>query len=277
MNSSTLLGSHLHFFLWSLLGLSVFALCWIFLDLDLMVPGIFIALIGIVEGARRLISRPASPPTNKAAKVEDEERTRKTSEEEIAFPAKVVGSVFHVGDDVTAVVGDVEIPSKATVSEILVVKGRMKIGESCRMLRNVKAMEDVHVGANTRVDGNLVSGGRVIVQKDVMVKGKINAHGGLSIAPGAIFKSSIIAQGDVKISGSSEILGDIIVKSGEVIVGPDSIIYGSIECDGNIKIDKYSVVKGSLSSKSSVTLHKDARVCTYLREAGRSEEKWLTF
>jgi len=268
MNSSTQLGSYLHFVLLLLFGLSIFVLCWILLDADLTVSGIFIALVGVVEGVRRLIFRPASPLTNEPAKVEDEERMRKTSEEEIAFPAKVVGSIFHIGDDVTAVVGDIEIPSKTTVSEILVVKGRMKIGENCRMLRNVKAMKDVHVGANTRVDGNIVSGGRVTVQKGVMIKGKIDAHGGLSIAPGAILKSSIIVQGDVKIYGASEILGDIIVKSGKVIIGPDSVIYGSIECDENIKIDKYSVVKGNLYSKSSVTLHKDARVCQAVKAEG---------
>jgi len=261
VNRSTRLGSYSHFFLWLLLGLSIFALFWILLNVDLMVAGIFIALIGVAEGVRRLIFRPASPPINKAAKAEDEERIEETSKEKITFPAKVVGSVFHVGDDVTAVVGDVEIPSKATVSEILVVKGRMKIGEGCRMLRNVKAMKNIHVGANTRVDGNIVSGGRVIVQKGVVVRGKIDAHKGLSIAPGAILKSSIMVQGDIKIYGSSEILGDIIVNSGEVIVGPDSIIHGSIECDGNIKIDKNSIVKGNLYSKSSVTLHEDARVC----------------
>jgi len=260
MNSFTQLGSYLHFVLWLLLGLSIFALCWILLDVDLMVPGIFIVMVGVVEGVRRLVFRPASPPINKAAKAENEEGIKETSRDVITFPAKVVGSVFHVGDDVTAVVGDVEIPSKARVNEILVVKGRLKIGESCQILKNVKAMKDVQVGANTRVDGNIVSGGRVIAQKGVMVKGKINTHKGLSIAPGAVLKSSIMVQGDIKICGSSEILGDIIAESGGVIVGPDSIIYGSIECDGNIKIEKNSIVKGSLHSKSSITLHEAARV-----------------
>ena len=97
-----------------------------------------------------------------------------------------------------------------------------------------------------------------IARRTSGVKRVIN---GLSVAPGATLKSLVIAEGDIKINRSSRILGNVTVKGGKIVVGPNCIIDGSIECSGDIKIDEKSVVKGSVHSRSSIILHKTARVC----------------
>jgi acetyltransferase-like isoleucine patch superfamily enzyme len=95
----------------------------------------------------------------------------------LKFPANVLGEVFMVGDNVTAVVGDLEIPSGATVNDTLVVKGKLKIGDKCRLTRNVKVLGDVTVGFGTVINGNIVSGGNLVIGSNSVVGGCIKAAG----------------------------------------------------------------------------------------------------
>lgn len=95
----------------------------------------------------------------------------------LKFPANVLGEVFFVGDNVTAVVGDLEIPSGVTVNDTLVVKGKLKIGDRCRLSRRIKVLGDITVGANTVIDGDVISGGNVTIGSNSEVGGSIKAAG----------------------------------------------------------------------------------------------------
>ena len=116
-----------------------------------------------------------------------------------SFPMKVVGDVFYVGNGVTSVVGDAEIPSGIIVDATLVVKGSFTTGENCKLLRDVKALKDIFIGANTVVDGNLVAGGKVTLGSNCIVHGTIDSEGDIEIGEKAVIegvlcsKSSIIA------------------------------------------------------------------------------------
>ena len=97
----------------------------------------------------------------------------KVEEESLEFPAKVFGDVFHVGDKVTAIVGDLEIPSETTVSETLVVKGNLMIGEKCKILGTIKALGKIVIGANTIIKGNVVSDQKVSMGSNVKIDGNV--------------------------------------------------------------------------------------------------------
>ena len=93
------------------------------------------------------------------------------------FPAYIRGEVFTVGDNVTAVIGDLEIPSRTTTNELLVVKGNLKIGDRCRVSRKLKALGDITIGSETIIEDNLVSGGNVIIGANSVIHGSIKAAG----------------------------------------------------------------------------------------------------
>jgi predicted acyltransferase (DUF342 family) len=95
----------------------------------------------------------------------------------LKFPANVSGEVFVVGDNVTAVVGDLEIPSGAIINDTLVVKGKLKIGDNCKLSRRVKVLGDVMLGINTVIDGDIISGGNVAIGSNSVVGGCIKAAG----------------------------------------------------------------------------------------------------
>ena len=95
----------------------------------------------------------------------------------LKFPANVMGEVFLVGDNVTAVVGDLEIPSGVAVDDTLVVKGKLKIGDNCRLSRRVKVLGDVTVGIDTVIDGDIISGGNVVIGSNSIIKGSVKVAG----------------------------------------------------------------------------------------------------
>lgn len=92
------------------------------------------------------------------------------------FPLETSGEIFYVGNGVTAVVGDALIPSGTEVDEALVVKGNLSTGEACRLLKDVKALQDIAIGRNSIVEGNLVSGGKIILGLNCLVKGTIQGE-----------------------------------------------------------------------------------------------------
>lgn len=116
-----------------------------------------------------------------------------------SFPMKVVGDVFYVGNGVTSVVGDAEIPSGIIVDATLVIKGNFTSGENCRLLRDVKALKDIAIGSNTVVEGNLVAGGKVTLGSSCVVHGAIDSEGDIEIGENTVIegilcsKSSIVA------------------------------------------------------------------------------------
>jgi hypothetical protein len=93
------------------------------------------------------------------------------------FPADIKAEVFTVGDNVTAVIGDLEIPSGTNINELLVVKGTLKIGDRCRLSKKLKALGDIIIGSETVIEDNLVSGGNVVIGAGTVIHGSIKAAG----------------------------------------------------------------------------------------------------
>jgi hypothetical protein len=92
------------------------------------------------------------------------------------FPLRTNGEIFYVGNGVTAVVGDAVIPSGTKVDEALVVKGTLRTGEACKLLKDVKALQSIAIGRNSIVEGNLVSGGKIVLGLNCQVKGTIQGE-----------------------------------------------------------------------------------------------------
>lgn len=99
----------------------------------------------------------------------------------LGFPAKISGDVFTVGDNVTTIVGDIDVPSGTTINKTLVVKGTLKIGDNCRAHGKLKALKNIIIGANTVVDGDLISGGNVLIGPHSLITGSLEAAGYIRI------------------------------------------------------------------------------------------------
>lgn len=115
--------------------------------------------------------------STKISDVQPREAAASSGNVTLKFPANVSGEVFVVGDNVTAVVGDLEIPSEAIINDTLVVKGKLKIGDNCKLSRKVKVLGDVMIGTNTVIDGDIISGGNVAIGSNSVVGGCIKAAG----------------------------------------------------------------------------------------------------
>jgi carbonic anhydrase/acetyltransferase-like protein (isoleucine patch superfamily) len=95
----------------------------------------------------------------------------------LGFPAKLSGETFTVGDNVTAIIGDMNVPSGTYINKTLVVKGILVIGNNCKVHGNLKVLKDVTIGDGTIIDGNLVSGGNIVVGSHALITGSIQAAG----------------------------------------------------------------------------------------------------
>ena len=132
----------------------------------------------------------------------------------VGFPMKVVGESFYVGDGVTSIVGDVEIPPGTTVDETLVVKGNFKSRECCRLLNNVKAFKDIEIGDDTTVEGTLVSGGKVTVNSNCVLKGSIESDGDIAIGENVIVKENLSSKSSIFLSKSAQVFRAINAAKG---------------------------------------------------------------
>jgi hypothetical protein len=149
------------------------------------------------DGSSQQIHKKASnPETNliKSTKQSfDKTKVSKPSDEikALTFPAYVTGEIFLVGDNLTAVVGDMEIPSGTTVNDVLVVKGKLRIGDNCRLFRKVKVLGDVSVGIGTVVEGDIVSGGSVVIGSSSVVGGSVKAAGRIEISKNVVIGKNL--------------------------------------------------------------------------------------
>jgi len=107
------------------------------------------------------------------------------------FQGKIEGDVFYVGDDVTAAVGNAEIPSGTTMSQTIVVKGHLKIGADCQIFGNVKALRDIIIGTKTTIHGNVISGGKVVIGPDSVIHGSVESEGVVEIAENAVIEGEL--------------------------------------------------------------------------------------
>jgi carbonic anhydrase/acetyltransferase-like protein (isoleucine patch superfamily) len=145
------------------------------------------------EGSNQSNSKITSkmPKSNSIdAAIQSEKKTQipSTSDEIVAlkFPAYVTGEVFLVGDNLTAVVGDLEIPSGTTVNDALVVKGKLTIGDNCRLFRRIKVLGNIFVGMSTVINDDIISGGNVVIGSCSVVGGSIKAAGRVEISKNVV-------------------------------------------------------------------------------------------
>ncbi len=94
--------------------------------------------------------------------------------------------VFAKSDEVTAFIGDVEIPSGTTISKNIAVKGALRIGNKCRIYGKLEALKDITVGADTIINGDLVSRGNVLMGPRSLITGSVEASGVFEIEENAV-------------------------------------------------------------------------------------------
>ena len=126
----------------------------------------------------------------------------------LGFPAKLSGETFTVGDNVTAIIGDMNVPSGTYINKTLVVKGILVIGNNCKVHGNLKVLKDVTIGAGTIIDGNLVSGGNIVVGSHALITGSIQAAGHIKMGEHASIERGLSA------SSKDETRSDIELEVG---------------------------------------------------------------
>jgi len=92
------------------------------------------------------------------------------------LPIRVFGDVFYVGDGVTAVVGDAEIPDGSIVDATLVVKGKLRVGAKCQIVKNLKALGGISIAEGCLVKANVASGDAVELGENTIVEGEVHAE-----------------------------------------------------------------------------------------------------
>ena len=127
--------------------------------------------------------------------------------ERMRVPAKVAADVFRIGDNVTGVAGDVEIPSGTTVHKTLKVKGNLKIGTDCRILGKIKALRDITVGANTTIDGDVISGGKVVIGPDSIIRGSVESAEHVEIGENAVIEGGLHSKSSVVLDRFARVYG----------------------------------------------------------------------
>ncbi len=115
----------------------------------------------------------------------------------LGFPAKISGEIFSVGDNVTAIVGDLEISSGSNINKTLVVKGSLKIGDNCRAKGNLKSLKDTIIGEDTIIDGDLVVGNNIFVGQRSIITGSIEAAGSIQISKNARVEKGLRSNSEI--------------------------------------------------------------------------------
>jgi len=136
----------------------------------------------------------------------------------IEFPTKVGAQVYHVGDNVTAMVGDVEIPSGTTVFETLVVKGHLRIGNDCRILGKVKALGDVIIGANTKIEKNVISGRNVTIGSNSIIRGSVESIGDIESKEYVVIEGGVRSKSAVELNQYTRVYGTLNAAKGVSVV-----------------------------------------------------------
>jgi hypothetical protein len=118
----------------------------------------------------------------------------------LGFPAKINGDIFVEGDDVIAVVGDVDVPANTIMDKALVVKGSLTIGNCCITHGKLKAVRDITIGADVLVEGDLFSEGNIIVGPRSVITGTLQATGSIKICGEATIEGGLRTSHDLQVS-----------------------------------------------------------------------------
>ena len=118
-----------------------------------------------------------------AERKEDRKTVTRGAEENMTqeSPSKISSGVFSIAEDTIAMSGNVSIPSGAILKKNLLVKGKLRIGDNCKIRGEIKAQKDVIVGSGTTIDGDLISGGNITLGLHSLVNGSLRAAGYVKI------------------------------------------------------------------------------------------------
>lgn len=156
-----------------------------------------IVLNGVKRLATKTIMDFPNGPETQPVKIRSPEDTRKRSVVGISHDNQTEdaeGTMFRTlqskisaevpaGDEGTwANIGDISIPSGMTISEDIVVKGNLTIGDNCKITGKLKALKDINVGVDTIIDGDLVSGGNVAIGPRSLITGMLKAAGTIKMS-----------------------------------------------------------------------------------------------
>jgi hypothetical protein len=133
---------------------------------------------------------PPAAKSNTSNVPEEETLPLKQSDEDetitLGFPARILGEVIEMDDNMATIEGDVEIPSGTNINKNLLVKGSLKIGDNCRGHGKLEAFKDITIGADTIIDGNLISGANIFVGSRSLINGLVEALGEFAIEEDAM-------------------------------------------------------------------------------------------
>ncbi len=141
-------------------------------------------------------------------------RREMTAAECTSFPMKVMGDVFSVGEGITSVVGDVEIPSGTTIDATFVVKGNFNVGRNCKLLKDVKALKDISLGSRTTVEGNLIAGGKITLGPSCVVHGTIDSDGDIEIGENAVVEGIIRSKSSIVLNQCGKVFQTVYAAKG---------------------------------------------------------------
>jgi NDP-sugar pyrophosphorylase family protein len=169
-----------------------------------------------------------NPPenTNNTETAPKEEETIQPTQPEteetmiLGFPARITGEVSTVGENVTAVVGDIEVPPGTIVNKTLVVKGTLRIGDHCKVRGKLKALKSIIVGADTIVDGDVISGDNVLAGSGVLITGRLQAGGYIRIGEQATIKRGLGSDPTVEMANDIQLevdMGNTVASVGHEI------------------------------------------------------------
>jgi cytoskeletal protein CcmA (bactofilin family) len=139
------------------------------------------------QGQTHPVLRVGTPETDETKiapeKIKSNVMTSPISEEErsLGFPLGIP-KVFTKIDEETAIEGDVDVPSGATIKRDLIVRGTLRIGDNCKIHGKLEAMKNVAVGVNTLIYGDLISGGNVEVGAHSIITGFLQAAGCIQVS-----------------------------------------------------------------------------------------------
>lgn len=134
------------------------------------------------------------------------------------FAMKTVGEVFRVSEGIISVSGDAEIPSGTTVDKTLVVKGNFKTEENCRLLKDVKALRDITIGPNTKVDGILLAGGKITIGSRCNVNGTVESEGDVEIGEETVVDGVLRSKSSIRLNKNVTALQAVYAAKGLAVI-----------------------------------------------------------
>ena len=135
------------------------------------------------EMLSRFLSQLSGGPQRRTVDELLEEEKGEPSPEKLTVKAS--GEVFYAGNGVSAVLGDAEIADNSTVDKSFVVKGRLKIGKNCQIVKNLRALGGIVIGDESSVNASIASGDTIELGRNTLIKGDVRSESFIRLSEGS--------------------------------------------------------------------------------------------